>query len=282
MPKPLALMQFQFFKVPSKMGCHPVFKWGEGSLKYLSLDSVRLNAGERCQVALAEEEGTLVILGGKASVRVEAREAANWQGAGSRADPFSGSPAAVYVPRRAQVEITAESKLEAAIAKAPCDVDLPPTLITPDAVKVISAGMANWRRDVRLIVPPGSPISQRLIVGETLNPPGNWSGIPPHKHDQMAGEENVLEEFYFFKVKPPDSFGIQMIYGDDEGEAHIISDDDVAVFLKGYHPTVAAPGTTVFYLWALAGDEKAYKIGVDPRFQWVSQAEAVFKESQRW
>lgn len=278
------------FKVPSEIGFHPVFKWGEGDLKYLSLDSVRLNAGKGCQVALAEEEGVLVILGGQASVRIKAKEAANWEGVGSRADPFSGSPAAIYVPRRAQVEITAESKLEAAIAKAPCDVDLPPTLITPDAIKVISAGTANWRRDVRLIVPPGSPISQRLIVGETLNPPGNWSGIPPHKHDQMAGGENILEEFYFFKVKPLDSFGIQMIYSDpalseaegDKGEAHIISDGDVAVFLNGYHPTVAAPGTTVFYLWALAGEDKAYKIGVDPRFQWVSQAEAVFKESQRW
>lgn len=268
------------------MGCHPVFKWGEGELKYLSLDSVQLDVGHSCQVALADEEGALVILGGRASVHVEAvgqvANSSRWQGVGSRPDPFSGSPAAVYVPRRAQVEITAESKLEAVIAKAPCDVDLPPTLITPDMVKVISAGTANWRRDVHLVVPPGSPISQRLIIGETVNPPGNWSGIPPHKHDQTTAEENVLEEFYFFKVKPPNSYGIQMIYSEDEGQAYIIGDGDVAVFLDGYHPTVAAPGTTVFYLWALAGDDKAYKIGVDPRFRWVSQTEAVFKESQRW
>ncbi len=72
-----------------------------------------------------------------------------------------------------------------------------------------------------------------------------------------------------------------MIYSDDRGEPHIIGEDDVVVFLNGYHPTVAAPGTTIFYLWALVGDHKAYKIGVDPRFAWVSQAEAVFKEIQR-
>jgi 5-deoxy-D-glucuronate isomerase len=52
------------------------------------------------------------------------------------------------------------------------------------------------------------------------------------------------------------------------------------VFLSGYHPTVAAPGTTVCYLWALAGDSKAYNVISDPRFGWVSTAEAVIKEMQ--
>lgn len=273
------------YQVPPHKGVHPVFAWGEGTLNYLSLDSIRLDAGENCQVVLGEEEGTLVILGGLASVRVgggaQTGTLSEWHGVGGRPDPFSGSAAAVYLPRGTEVEVQAASKLEAAIARAPCDVDLPAALIAPEAVKVISAGTANWRRDVRLIVPPGSAISQRLIVGETLNPPGNWSGIPPHKHDKITADENVLEEFYYFKVRPPESYGVQMIYGDGQDEAHIVADGDVAVFLGGYHPTVAAPGTTIFYLWALAGDDKAYKIAVDPRFQWVSQAEAVFRETQR-
>ncbi len=28
--------------------------------------------------------------------------------------------------------------------------------------------MANWRRDVRMVIPPGSPLSQRLIIGDAL------------------------------------------------------------------------------------------------------------------
>jgi 5-deoxy-glucuronate isomerase len=232
---------------------------------------------------MADEEGVFVTLGGSATVRVRVPgdETAEWQGVGGRPDPFSGSPGAVYVPRRASIEIMAESNLEAAIARAPCDLDLSPALIAPEEVKVVSAGAANWRRDVRLVVPPGSPVTQRLIVGETLNPPGNWSGIPPHKHDRIATDENVLEEFYYFKVKPPDSFGVQMIYGGDENVAHIVAHDDVAVFIDGYHPTVAPPGTTLFYLWALSGDVKDYKIGIDPRFGWIGQAEAVLRESTR-
>jgi 5-deoxy-glucuronate isomerase len=50
------------------------------------------------------------------------------------------------------------------------------------------------------------------------------------------------------------------------------------VFPNGYHPTVAAPGTTLYYLWALAGRDKAYNIGTDPRFDWVVSAETVIKE----
>jgi 5-deoxy-glucuronate isomerase len=272
------------YQVPAHTGCCSVFKWGEGTLNYLSLDSIRLDPGGSCHLILAEEEAAFVTLGGTASVQVKSSsgKVSEWRGVGGRPDPFSGSPGGVYIPRAAEIGIQAESRLEAAIARAPCDADLEPALITPDQVRVVSAGAANWRRDVRLVIPPGSPTSQRLIVGETLNPPGNWSGIPPHKHDRIAAEENILDEFYYFKVRPPESYGVQMIYGHGEkGEALIVSDDDVAVFPGGYHPTVAAPGTTVFYLWALAGGDKAYKIGIDPRFGWVSQAEAVLREGQR-
>ena len=50
------------------------------------------------------------------------------------------------------------------------------------------------------------------------------------------------------------------------------------VFPNGYHPTVAAPGATVCYLWVLAGSDKAYNIGTDPRFDWVGNAETVIRE----
>ena len=48
-------------------------------------------------------------------------------------------------------------------------------------------------------------------VGETLNPPGNWSSYPPHKHDQHNPPEEVaLEEVYLFRVEPAGGFGVQM------------------------------------------------------------------------
>ena len=269
------------FKVAPEGGYQSVFQPGDPDIQWLGLEVLRLETGESWEGALADEEAALVILGGSADIVVDNGKKEVWEDLGGRGDVFGGPGFAVYAPRKSNVSVTATSKVEVAIAKTPCDVDLAPALIRPEDVKVISAGMANWRRDVRLVIPPGSPMSQRLIVGETLNPAGNWSGIPPHKHDQVTEAENFLEEFYFFKVNPSDGYGLQLMYKDGNGQGHIIGNDDVTVMLSGYHPTVASPGTTICYLWVLAGDDKAYKIAIDPRFGWVGTTESVLKEERR-
>jgi 5-deoxy-glucuronate isomerase len=269
------------FKVAAEGGYQKIFEPGEHDIHWLGLEVIRLDAGESWEGALADEEAAFIILGGSADISVDNGNREAWEGIGSRGDIFTGSATAVYAPRNSNVSVSANSALEVAIAKTPCDADLPAALVRPEEVRVVSAGMANWRRDVRLVIPPGSPISQRLIVGETLNPPGNWSGIPPHKHDQVTDAENFLEEFYFFKTNPADSYGLQLMYKDGNGQGHIIANDDVTVMLSGYHPTVASPGTTIAYLWVLAGEDKGYKIAIDPRFGWVSSAESVLKEEQR-
>jgi 5-deoxy-glucuronate isomerase len=271
----------QRFKVDPKVNHQSVFQPGEEGIQWLGLEVLQLSAGETWKGELKDEEAAFVVLSGKCSINIEAKAKARFDSVGGRGDMFAGSPHAVYVPRNSKVNIKAEGKLELAIAKAPCEVDHETVLIQPDQVKVVSSGMANWRRDVRLIIPPGSPISQRLIVGETLNPPGNWSGIPPHKHDENTDDENFLEEFYFFKAKPADSYGLQLMYKGEEGQGHIIGNNDVTVMLSGYHPTVASPGTTICYLWVLSGESKAYDISIDPRFSWVSTAESVLKEESR-
>ena len=269
------------FKAAPTGGHQSIFQTGEQDIHWLGLEVLRLEKGETWDGALEAEEAALVILSGRADIGVEAKKNEAWRGLGERGDIFSGACAAVYAPRNSRLKVTASTQAEFAIAKAPCDQDLPAVLIQPSDVKVVSSGMANWRRDVRLIIPPGSPISQRLIVGETLNPPGNWSGIPPHKHDQVTEDENFLEEFYFFKTKPADSYGLQLMYKDGEGQGHIVTNDDVTVMLNGYHPTVASPGTTMCYLWVLSGKVKDYGIVIDPRFGWVGNAEAVLKEEGR-
>lgn len=270
----------QRFKIEPSKGHQSVFQPGEHGIEWLGLELLRLEAGEEWVGEFKTEEAALVIFSGRCSVIVKAKSKEQYDDIGARGDIFSGSPHAVYAPRNSVVTVNAITALELAIAKAPCDVDLKPALINPESVKVVSSGMSNWRRDVRLVIPPGSPISQRLIVGETLNPPGNWSGIPPHKHDIVDEVENFLEEFYLFKSKPADSYGLQLMYKGDEGQGHIIGQDDVTVMRQGYHPTVASPGTTICYLWVLSGEDKAYKISIDPRFAWVSTAETVLKEEK--
>lgn len=268
------------YQVKPSGGHQTVLIAGEND-SWLGLEVLRLAAGEKWEYESNEEEVALVPFSGKFSVSISGTGEAGWQGVGGRADIFGGSPHAVYVPRRSKFAVTADTKLELVIAKAPCDADRAPALVKPEEVKVVSAGAANWRRDVRLVIPPGSPISQRMIIGETINPPGNWSGIPPHKHDEITGVENVLEEFYLFKVKPANGYGVQLGYKEGKEESFVIHDGDVFLMENGYHPTVASPGTTLGYFWVLSGDDKAYNITTDPRFDWVSSTESVLKEMQK-
>lgn len=268
------------YKVSAVNGHQSVLKVGENDA-WLGLEILRLAPGETWEGEAGEQEAALVPLTGRFSVKISGSKEAEWKGVGGRADIFSGSPHAVYVPRHSTFCITAETKLELAIAKSPCDGDKDLAMIKPEDVKVVSAGVANWRRDVRLVIPPGSSISQRMIIGETINPPGNWSGIPPHKHDEISRAENILEEFYLFKAKPAGGYGVQLGYKNGNEESYLIHNDDVFLMENGYHPTVASPGTTLGYLWVLSGDDKAYNITTDPRFDWVASAEAVIRESQR-
>ena len=263
----------ELFRAPSGPGCREVFGSDEAGTEFLGLSVLGLHGGQSWEGMWTHEEALLVLLCGSCGVKVGQRE---WAGVGGRSDPFSDCPTAVYVPPGLSLQVLGDTDLEAAILRAPCDQDLDAALIGPADVAVISAGVANWRREVRLVLPPGSTVSQRLMVGETVSPPGNWSGIPPHRHDRASDDESLLEELYLFKVTPPDLFALQMIY-DGNNRVLTVGDGDVVVFRSGYHPTVAAPGATVFYLWALSGPKKEYRVRTDRRFDWVGGVEAATK-----
>ena len=97
-----------------------------------------------------------------------------------------------------------------------------------------------------------------LIVGETLNPPGLWSSYPPHRHEH--------EEIYLYRFDPPDGFGMQMRSASDADERGVVvRDGRIERIGSGWHPVVAAPGATLYYLWALAGAD-SLETEFDPRY----------------
>ena len=75
--------------------------------------------------------------------------------------------------------------------------------------RIAEVGEGNWSRTVRTILGPEHD-AQRLLLGETINPPGNWSSYPPHRHDRHNPPEEVdLEEVYLFRTNPAGGFGVQ-------------------------------------------------------------------------
>ena len=50
-----------------------------------------------------------------------------------------------------------------------------------------------------------------LILFEVYVPGGNWSGWPPHRHDEVL-QSPYLEETYHFRFDKPQSFGLHRNY----------------------------------------------------------------------
>jgi 5-deoxy-glucuronate isomerase len=144
-----------------------------------------------------------------------------------------------------------------------------PYAVQPGQVATVARGAGNFAREVRDIVPSSLP-GLRLLVGETLNPPGNWSSSPPHKHDRDAMPvESQLEEVYLFRIEPDQGFGLQLSYDGSDERAFSVRDLDVAAIPAGYHPVVAAPGYRLYYLWGLAGKGRELQWAPDPDHVWV-------------
>ena len=110
-------------------------------------------------------------------------------------------------------------------------------------------GKGVGSREVFMTVNPEVPAS-RLLAGLTWSENGTWTSWPPHQHEQD------LEEVYcYFDMEPP-HFGLHLSYvepGDIENvTVHTVCSGTMILAPRGYHPTVASPGTRNGYFWVLA------------------------------
>ena len=236
----------------------------------IGLDLAELAPGETLETR-RDAEIVAVVLSGIVDVTVDGVALGH---AGGRASVFEGPGHAVYAPPGTRLRLTAEGPVELAIASAPLDgrTPAPARIIAPADQRIAEVGKGNWSRSVRTILGP-EHAAGRILLGETINPPGNWSSYPPHKHDvQDPPHEVRLEEVYLFRVDPPGGFGVQLRYDADTTEAFTVRDHDVAVIRSGYHPVVAAPGYALYYLWIMAGDGRQMIPSMDPAHAWVAEA----------
>ncbi|MGH9378414.1 MAG: 5-deoxy-glucuronate isomerase [Terriglobia bacterium] len=247
-----------------------------GTMRFLDFARLQLEKGERYSLETGPREAVLDIFGGKVSVTIEHQGGKTaYTRAGERADVFSGAPAMIYIPPKARYEMIADTKADIGIFTAPSQAAIPPALLRGKDVVTKQVGRDNWTRTVHSAL-GDNVAADSLLAGETLNPPGNWSSYPPHKHDQSnPPNEAVLEEIYFFRVKPAQGYGFIWTYTAPNdpnpfSNVFVVEDGDTVLLPKGYHPTVAAPGYHLHYTWVLAGEERRYGAWADdPRHAWV-------------
>ncbi len=213
-------------------------------------------------------EQVIVLLRGSCEVIFEDGERSKL---GPRNDLFTHKAWAVYLPAGETATLSASDDFEAIIASVKANGGYKRCVITPDMVHGRTVGEGSYQREVYDIAGVDFP-ADTILIGETVNPEGNWSSFPPHKHDEAREDEEVeLEEAYYFRVKPSHGFGFQRIYSPkhDVDEAIVIKDHCVTLIPFGYHPVSASPGYSVYYLWVLAGEHRRMQPYDDPEHAWI-------------
>ncbi|MDI3481777.1 MAG: 5-deoxy-glucuronate isomerase [Tepidanaerobacteraceae bacterium] len=247
-------MQY-FYHYEEKDGYIDVIK-AKDVMKYVGAGVLKLDANKSYCAKSEGNEVVLVILSGKAHVKVYGNY---FENLGERDDVFSGKATAVYIPKDSSYEVTEArgSQVEIAVLSSPAEKKFAPFVVTPGEVVANLRGMPGYRREVHdIIVENGEGRVDKIVVGETFSYPGEWSSYPSHKHDKFdPPNETEMEEIYLFKVKPKEGFGVQVMYNDDFSmrNAYIIKNNDMVAIPQGYHPVAAAPGFKLYYLWVMAG-----------------------------
>jgi 5-deoxy-glucuronate isomerase len=253
-------------------GYHELVSPACAPLQHITLGLERFGAGVERSIGAPDHEIVLVLLNGKLTVSGGAIEQPVCL---QRRSVFEEEATAVYIAAGEQISLRAQTASEAAFAKAPCSVKggAATQIVFPAGLKRREVGNDNWRRTVYDLIPGEFP-AQKLIVGETFNPPGNWSSSPPHKHDRHdPPRESQFEEVYFYRLDPPQGFALQRVYS-AEGDLDVcyaVEQNDVVVLPRGYHPVVAAPGYRLYYLWVLAGQGRDPVWFEDPAHAWIHQ-----------
>ncbi len=179
---------------------------------------------------------------------------------------------ALYVPRDHNVAVTPGAQgIDLAEIAAPVTGTYPVQLVRYADVRQnpslhFATGGANSKREVNIVI--GKNVNAgRILAGVTFTEPGNWASWPPHEHGVM------LEEAYLYIDMPAPAWGIQLVYSNPQEPelAVVVREGDVVVMPQGYHPNVAAPGSSVGFLWMMAAhreveDRQFGVVNVQPEY----------------
>jgi 5-deoxy-glucuronate isomerase len=233
---------------------------------YVGFEPLRLEGDARVERDTGARECCVVVVSGRVDVR---SEHGDWRDLGSRETPFDGAADAAYLPPGTRFTLSGTG--EVGLCFAPADGGAEPRVLPGSAIVPETRGHGAHERTINAIL-MGGEAADSLLVCEVHTPPGHWSSYPPHKHDRDAmPEESFLEETYYFRIDPPQGFGLQRVYTDDGSldETLSVRDRDTVLVPRGYHTVSAPPGYAVYYLNVMAGPTRAWAVANDPDHEWI-------------
>lgn len=241
----------------------------DGEVKYLKTGALLLAKGDSYRLHTADREYSLVIVYGECEVLIEDGESGML---GPRKNPFEDLPSGVFLTKDESVVITAKQDSLIGIGSARAEKKIKNYIITADKVRSSKRGADNWTREVRFVCWPDNTEGNLLITGETVTPSGNWSTIPPHRHQYDIFDEEVpYDEVYFFQFSKPQGYGLSYQF-DDEGlmdQTYSLRNNDSLYIGYGYHPTACGPGADLYHLTFMAGPKRKSQASIHKDFRFM-------------
>jgi 5-deoxy-glucuronate isomerase len=200
-----------------------------------------------------------------------------------RKSVFHGTTDLLYLPIDTELKISGSGRV--IIAQAPAKNHKPVKFIAKDSFPNSIRGAGPESRQIHDIGGVQTLDADRFIVVEVIVPAGNWSGVPPHKHDTyVPGLESNLEEIYYFELAPEKN-SVAPINADPKGIFRGFSSDtrpydvttevrsgDVVLVPYGWHgPIGAAPSYDMYFMNVMAGPdpERNWNVTDEPGHSWI-------------
>ncbi len=187
----------------------------------------------------------------------------------------------LYVPRDTTFTVTSDDGGRFALPASKATADLPVRYCPASEVVTTLRGAGNCSRQVNNYALGNALNTSHLLACEVLTPGGNLSSYPPHKHDEHNDVERVLEEIYYYEVRPAANgtagMAIQRIYPSPGKPIDVCAEvhsRDVVIMPHGYHgPSIAAPGYDLYYLNVMAGpaEDATWLMTDDPHYTWLRE-----------
>jgi len=213
----------------------------------------QINENETVKVENRRKETALIVLGGSGFFEIEEKRVTF-----ARFNPFRETPTVLHFSEKSQVKITAnDSKVTV----------LQTSVENIEKFEYRYFGPKDCRQEVmskdifdntayclmRTVFDGENSFPQcKLAVGELINFPGRWSLYPHQKHAQP--------EIHFFYFSEAEGYGHAEI---GEDVLKINSNDLLKITRGKQHNFCAAPGTSMYSLWAvrhLPGDAYSTKL----------------------
>jgi 5-deoxy-glucuronate isomerase len=237
---------------------------GETASRNLFYGRVRLEAGDPpVEFENETHETGLICLNGSGQVTA---------GGQTFAQTFSMDRYdALYIPRDSKITVASKGGFDLAELSSPVEKQYPLQFVKfsdvrQDPALHFMAGKPPAERDLNILI--GKNVEAgRIMAGVTFSTDGNWTSFPPHEHQDM------LEEAYLYIDMPAPQWGIQMVYTNliEPELVQVVHEGDVVIMPQGYHPNVAAPGSSIKFLWMMAanreGDDRQFGVvNVQPEY----------------